>query len=342
MIISNYNSSKIKIFNTVLILMVLYIHSYYLEGEQYTLVLALQRFLGGSGVFIVANNLFFLLSGLLFFNGINTVKDCLVKIKKRIRTLVIPYLLWNIIFVLWYVLLAIIPGVKPFVNSDVLSLLKDPLTAFKYLYIEPANFPLWFIRDLISFTFLSPLIYYYLKYMKWWGVVLYCIVSQFIPLHGWCFMLGGFIALYSNIENIDYFLSKRIVVSSAVIFVGISAYVSLQSVDYHLNYWIVVLQIITGLVTIWKAYDYIATGRHIINQSLWTKVLGYSFFIYLFHEPVFNIVKKLNIMIWGTHAWSLILLFLVNPIIMISISIWVAKVLQYLFPRAYNILVGGR
>lgn len=71
-------------------------------------------------------------------------------------------------------------------------------------------------------------------------------------------------------------------------------------------------------------------------------VLGYSFFVYLFHEPAFNIIKKAGLMVLGVHEWSLIILYFINPLIMCIIAIAVAKVLQKFVPKMYSILVGGR
>lgn len=81
MIISKYNSQKIKVLNLVLIVMVLYIHSYYLEAESsHPIVLGLQLLCGGNGLSGVANTLFFFFSGMLFFNGVESAKGCFPKI----------------------------------------------------------------------------------------------------------------------------------------------------------------------------------------------------------------------------------------------------------------------
>ncbi len=165
--ISKYHSSKITILNSVLIMMVLYIHSYYLEGEKYRAALALQHFLGAfCGT---ANHLFFFLSGLLFFNGITQIKDCIAKIKKRVLNLLIPYLIWNVIFVLWYVVLYYTPGINQFVNSDILSQFNTVWQGIHFLWIAPASFPLWFLRDLLVLVELSPIIYLYVRYLRWGG-----------------------------------------------------------------------------------------------------------------------------------------------------------------------------
>ncbi len=86
MTISKYNSSKIMVLNTILIMMVLYIYSYCLEAEQYPVALAVQCFFSGHAFCGIVNKLFFLLLGMLFFNGITCVRDCFPKIKKRVGT----------------------------------------------------------------------------------------------------------------------------------------------------------------------------------------------------------------------------------------------------------------
>lgn len=98
-----------------------------------------------------------------------------------------------------------------------------------------------------------------------------------------------------------------------------------------------------GIVTIWKLYDWVASKQSISTKLVHlNSILGYSFFIYLFHEPAFNIIKKLGLKVLGVHEWSLILLYIINPLIMCAAAIAVAKVLQRFVPKIYSILVGGR
>ena len=58
---NKYLSNKLTILYTVLIIMVVYIHSYYLEAEQYWTSSFLQK-LAGRGIFLITNCLFFSIS----------------------------------------------------------------------------------------------------------------------------------------------------------------------------------------------------------------------------------------------------------------------------------------
>ena len=67
--ISPYLSSKITLFYTLLIVMVVYIHSTYLEMYQYKSSDFVLKFFGGLGLCSVANPLFFIISGFLLVGG---------------------------------------------------------------------------------------------------------------------------------------------------------------------------------------------------------------------------------------------------------------------------------
>ena len=81
---SKYLNDKLTVLYTLLIVMVVYIHSYYLEGEQYQSTLFLQKFIGS--LCRVANCLFFCLLGYLFARSIGNIKDVFAKQRKRFRT----------------------------------------------------------------------------------------------------------------------------------------------------------------------------------------------------------------------------------------------------------------
>lgn len=342
MTISKYQSSKITILNSVLIMMVLYIHSYYSEGEKYGAALALQRFLGASAFCGTANRLFFFLSGVLFFNGITQVRDCTAKIKKRIRSLLIPYLIWNVIFVLWYVVLHYTPGVDEFVNSNILGQFDTIWHGIRFLWITPASFPLWFLRDLLVMAACSPIIYLYIRYLEYWGVVLYLIFSLFIPNFGMFFVLGGAVAILSDLGEDEKVLPMSCVIACTFVFLIGCLYIAVQSSNYKVPMSLNFVMAITGMVTVWRGYDFIARGKCLGKSSYWARMMGYSFFIYLFHEPAFNIIKKIPIKLLGDSEGIVMFFFLLNPIIMAIVAIGVAKCLQRIMPNLYAILVGGR
>lgn len=343
MTISQYNRSKITILNSVLIMMVLYIHSYYLEGEKYGFTLALQRFIGASAFCGTANRLFFFLSGLLFFNGITQIKDCLTKIRKRVRSLLIPYLIWNVVFVLWYVALNCIPGVKGFINSNILGHFETTIwESLCFLWIAPASFPLWFLRDLMVMVGLSPIIYLFIKYLKIYGIMFYMLLSLFLPNSGMFFILGATVAMLSDLDRLEKWLNVPLVICCIVVFLGGCLFIAFQSKEYKVSTVLTFVMGITGMIATWRGYDFIAGGKCLKKGSFWAGLMGYSFFIYLFHEPAFNIIKKIPIWLLGDSELTVTIFFLINPILMALVAIGVTKGLQKMVPNIYSVLVGGR
>lgn len=135
------------------------------------------RIVLSQGICRIAVPCFFLFSGFLFFNRFHEwdTKVWLGKIRKRARTLLLPYVLWN--------LLALLVGfgygwLRSRFNADIVpATLVETLRSDGWLNIFwastygcPIDYPLWFIRDLIVFVAITPLVYLLVCKCKLWGV----------------------------------------------------------------------------------------------------------------------------------------------------------------------------
>ena len=344
--ISQYLSSKITIFYTLLIVMVVYIHSTYLEMYQYEVADFVWKFWGGYGLCCVANPLFFIISGLLLV-GVKTVVDLLKKLKKRVRTVICPFILWNAIFVLWYVVLDTTPGVSRYVNSTGIMEAWKSLPLWESIYnmlTVPAGFHLWFLRDLIVFMALSPLLWLISK--KSWiaAIVLSIVLNHWMAWVFW-FWLGLTIRVSEwNIEKLPK--GNRVFVLTGVIYIG-SAVLAGMDLDKMIPSCFGVIGLVKQLACIyfvWIVYDKIAQGRCLSEQGVWRHICGYSFFIYCFHEPAFNIIKKLGVVVLGSSEPVLIGLYLINPLMMLVRGILIARTMLRikLLAPVYKFLTGGR
>lgn len=347
MVISTFNSRKISILSISAILMVLLVHSYYIEAESFPIAQKIQLFTGASGLSGVAVPLFFFISGLLFFKSNNSVGDCINGIKRRIRTLVIPYLIWNLLFVGSYVLLSLFPGVSQYVNGDVLSHLdwKKPIESLSFLFVSPAGFHLWFLRDLIVYVALTPLLYVMILRFPWQTLIALFFLSGELPRFGMTyFAAGGIISIHYGLDRFGKLLSKPIVFLSAFVFL-MKCVIVLTFKSINIVFYLYLQQVanMAGIVAVWGCYDFLfgkGDAHRIVSFIL--SASRYSFFIYLFHEPVFNILKKLSLRMVGLTDFSLILLYLINPIIMFFVALGVAKLLRRSLPGLYSLIVGGR
>lgn len=327
--------------------MVVYIHSAYLEMFQYETSDFVWKFCGGLGLCSVANPLFFIISGFLLVGGVTTVLDLLKKLQKRVRTVVVPFILWNAIFVLWYVVLDITPGVSRYVNSTGIMEAWKSLPIWESIYnmlTEPAGFHLWFLRDLIVFMAISPLLWLISKRSWIAAIVLSVVLNHWMAWVFW-FWLGLTIRVSEwNIEKLPR--GNWGLVLTGVIYIG-SAVLAGMDMDKMIPSCFGVIGLVKQLACIyfvWIVYDKIARGRCLSEQGLWRHICGYSFFIYCFHEPAFNIIKKLGVVVLGSSEPVLIVLYLINPLIMVAIAIIIAKTMLNIKPLVpvYKFLTGGR
>ena len=151
---------------------------------------------------LVAVPFFFFTSGYFFFYRLKGwgVSCYIEKIKKRLKTLVVPYVLWNLIslfLALLNKLLAVAIGYSSITdlecyltkikiggvlwNASVWNEEATNLFGWSISMSGPFLLPLWFLRDLIVMSFvLSPVIYYGIKYLKGWFIgllALACILN---------------------------------------------------------------------------------------------------------------------------------------------------------------------
>lgn len=110
----------------------------------------------------VAVPTFFVLSGYLFFVNFqyNKLPD---KWKSRFFSIVLPYLIWNMAAYLFYQGIALIPFVRSSLNQvlepfSVKMLLLNAVYGYHNIT--------WFLRYLALYIFITPLLYFLLKYKK--------------------------------------------------------------------------------------------------------------------------------------------------------------------------------
>lgn len=148
-----------------LIVGVVFIHTLELSAGEYQVYDFLYSFLT-DGLCGVCVPLFFFFSGYLFFQNI----DCFdmttywKKMKKRARSLLIPFIFWNLFVV---TIIGLGQLVAPSLFTGAYKSISD-FTFIDWLSIfysalgsnQPIAFQLWFLRDLIIMVAMTPLFYY--------------------------------------------------------------------------------------------------------------------------------------------------------------------------------------
>ena len=347
--ISSYYQNKITIVSFVLVIMMLYVHGIYNEAELFRMSFVVKSIISRLS-YRVINPTYYTISGFLFFYGINAMADCFPKMKKSIRTVLIPFILWNVIVVLESLFFSHIPFTREFFNFNLLDKYNNISTSLYNLLICPAGFHLWFLRDLIAYIAISPIIYWLIKKFCWYVPIILLVLTpplmQAINLGHLdiaFFTLGGTIAMRSDLQSVKTFLSKPIVAFSAAVYLGLSF-----TWDFFLpnhfsgEEYLSILFSVCGMITIWRGYDGLSQITNLENNQLLQTLTNYSFFIYLFHEPVLFAIMQLGTSILGVNSRSLSFLYIINPILIIILAIIVAKIIKTTVPSLYSVLTGGR
>ena len=199
-----------------LIFLIIMLHCYSvqrMEGEHeifFKTVYPFALWLGETGV-----PGFFFISGFLFFLSKKSYTE---KLRSRFHTLFIPYILWNLLLLILYVFAYAIGHPQDINGKNIVG-----YSFIDYLRIfwdrgsyDNGNFvpllcPLWYIRNLIIMSILSPLLYYIIRYVRelfliivavWWMTTPHnAFISQTILF----FSLGAYFAILNKnpLEAVD-------------------------------------------------------------------------------------------------------------------------------------------
>ena len=142
-------SNKITFLSFICIIMVVMIHSgnvpYTYQGSdvsQNWLLAHIVEIAISSGVARIAVPFFFVVSGYLFFYNVTDTDIFLwyhVKLKSRIFSLMIPYLMWSII---WIFVMLLIRHSHRYLGTNV-----GVVDIIQTITVKPINGQMWYIRD---------------------------------------------------------------------------------------------------------------------------------------------------------------------------------------------------
>ena len=153
--------NKVTWFSFGFSLLVVWVHSYnavlYLgdQSPAAELVSRIQRGLG-DGIGQMAVPGFFMISGYLFYR--NCTRDQVVrKLKSRVRSVLVPYIVWNFLYYLGYVIGSRLPWVAQVVGKGMIRFsLQGAVDAIiHYTY----NYVFWYLFQLLLLILLAPVLY---------------------------------------------------------------------------------------------------------------------------------------------------------------------------------------
>lgn len=332
-----YLSNKISVLSFIAMIGVLLIHTTYNESINWPWLYYLQRYL--SSISNCAVPFFFIISGYFFFLKITDFKSIVKGIKKRARSLLVPYLLWCLIFILTVALI----GEVIDLNNDYFGLLKQGKfwDFIVYVFWSPAAFHLWYIRDLMIVILISPLIYVTLRkcpvYTLICGYILfgYFRVTSSISWAIWWIILGGYFGVRHEQPLLT--LPKNLSISCLCLGLLSVGLLLLFRMPFTPEYKYTIPIMLVCIIGFWTCYDYIHLN---VNKILY--LTDFTFAIYCMHIPMLNVFKKIFFPIIDDSWLGCLLGYVLSPILTIAIIYCICKFLKYKTFKLYSVLYGGR
>lgn len=330
--------------------MVVYIHMYYTEGQLYFRLGVIEHLIGQK-ICSIAVPMFYAISGYMFFfkmpDGLRSIK---YKFKKRVFTLLIPYVLVNALTFLFYIVLNFIAlkisAIDNVVNFKVFDIIESGLypTIRLVLWDPPIAFQLWFVRNLMLVMLFSPLIWFILTFtcrfklfileITLFLLLFYFCGNNYIQAFLW-FMVGGYFAIHYK-----FLLSKRYSKIAGVGTFIITLILIILPVKGITEIWVIRMIPIFAIPAIWILFDYFSFEKIMYKDSV-NKICSYTFFIYLSHEPLLNIFKKVPLLISRSEN-TLIVSYITIPLAFILFACFLGSFLKRNFNKFYAFYTGGR
>lgn len=302
-----------------LIVLVTYAHSYGGVAEGYSLIgsgwdsYEVLKIVVSQTLVKVAMPTFFVMSGYLFFANVEQFNKEIYqqKLWRRIKTLLIPYIIWNLLMA---------AKLKMFSLS---------------IFWTPANMPLWFLRDLMIVSLLTPIIYIGVKKLGYWLFVLllpiyltgiWAIQPGLNPYAICFFTLGAFLSI-REMNLIDTCLKLEKSAYTLTIVLALVMILSYPSVAYSLL--LLCFRVVSVMAAFCLAYRIFSRTDKRIPKT----VCDASYFIFLAHYVFFfSLIDDTFFSLFGMSMPSLCIHYLLCPLL--KVAIFIAT--YYLYRKVKN------
>lgn len=315
--------------------------------------------------------IFFIISGYLLFLKMEEYNKVVYisKLRKRLHSLVIPYLSWILLLILWTLMFKI-GGIllhgKPwtgileyFQENGYLHMLWDCSVweeRTTWLGIEthnsgPVLLPFWYMRDLIMMVVISPVIYWLIKKTKIIFIISLLAIYVFDIRVSWMsgtftcaslfFSLGAYFAIKKQDFTDVLWKWKKIICPVAIALMIYQTYTGSamgDEISKMIHPWLVIFQsfalilLASALCKYPKFYN--------INK----KLARTSFFIYALHPFILGYVITIinKVMPMGDTWYVMTFSYLSAPLLCVGICIGIYWMLQKLMPEVLGVIVGER
>ena len=300
--------------------------------------------------------LFFLMSGYLFFKeGYLDCESYKKKLARRVQTVLIPYLLWNVVYL-------VILGLMQLIKPDTLFILHKHIAEFRWqdflwIFWDISQITglvddqraclvgaFWFLQCLFVLFLVSPIIYIVIKYLRHLTLLLIGVFyfTDLIPILPGIhynaitfYMLGA----YLSIMRIDFMgIVKRIPVYVDLLMIMIAVLISYHLRDNELVYkvtdvllYVAVFGIVAYIIEKWQLRE---------NKYLVSSV----FFVFAIHRlfSAFLMTVSSHVVPSIENDFVLYGYYLLMVLLTVVLSLSVYQIALKLVPKTTAILNGHR
>ena len=334
-------SNKFRFMTLFMTLTIAIMHlSYFVDGEDKMVYVFRLCSAGAMGWF-------FFSSAFWYFCGysIETGKN---KFLKRLKTLLLPYVVWNMLRFLHFYGIDILRAgnMKNHWKLLIESLLFIQIEPYSYTPIIPG---LWYIIRLLSYFLFAPIIFTLLK-NRIGGIITIFITflltrnGEYFAFEGWLcvFEIGAYIAINFREEFIAFAVKSKIGNTHKVW--GTGGVISLYAI--LILVWIYMFKSGKGM---WMGVSYLAGATIAILPIMLFRTINlnknwssYSFVIYCSHTLLAPILNKVIFRIADYIPISKGIHTIILLILVVGISITLCEISRRYLPTIYRCLTGGR
>jgi len=339
-----------------------YLQPWTVPGEPLTVTTFTQYFLA-NGIFRFRIPMLFIISGFLY--SMHDNQPYKQRTTKRLRTLLLPYLIWSASGFAFTYLLEIFPYTKAFVEgSHIVQIDDERLLLHDYTWYEmlgrwiilPVPYQLWFIRVLLIYNVAYPAIRWCINHRigKWIFFVIAALM--WLGTMGFVFIEGEGLLFFSlgiwmQKTNFDIDKPKRWLnpMIWGIVFISFSAIKTLLAFNGELYLGESVFPLMTimhkvvvfsGLITAW--YGCNALVKWCMNRKWFVWLSAFSFMIYVMHAPMVAYATDAVFALINQLPYYRMLTYIFLPLTIIAFTVLCGALLRRILPGLYGLLTGGR
>jgi fucose 4-O-acetylase-like acetyltransferase len=370
--LDTFTSQKFRFWSFVSMFLLVFVHGYNLEirylepftvpNEALTPTGFIEYFLA-NGIFRFRIPMLFAISGYLF--ALHDEQPQKQRVKKRLKTLLAPYLLWSAFGIGMTYALELLPLTREMIESSRVVQIDNTRTLIHdYHWYEilarwivfPVSYQLWFIRVLLIYNLAYPLIRQWItgKYSQ--RVFFPIVFIMWLSTFGLIFIEGEGLLFFSlgvllqkknfSLDKPTEWLNPGVWGFVFVVCAAAKTWLAFEGQPLMGNWVFIALillhktTVVSGLIACWFGLDPVV--RWLMNYNWFVKLSAFSFMIYAMHAPFVAYFISPVIQALQPMAAARLAAFVILPLAIISVCVMFGWLLRAIAPRAYGLLTGGR